>query len=172
MPVPEPQPTPVDSPGCSPVRPSRPSPECPLCDADGGEVVWRDARLRVVLPDEPDFPGFTRVIWQAHVAEMTDLPTEDRDRVMRVVWAVEATLRSVLAPAKINLASLGNMVPHLHWHLVPRWPEDARFPGSPWSAPRDGHDPVAAAARRDAARARVPAYADALARRLSTRGSD
>ena len=46
---------------------------CPLCVGDAGETVWRDARLRVVLADEPEFPGFTRAIWNAHVGETTDL---------------------------------------------------------------------------------------------------
>lgn len=166
--MPPSSPQPVVPPRVDPhVAASRPSPGCPLCEGDTGDVVWRDARLRVVLPDEPDFPGFTRVIWDAHVAEMTDLATAERDRMMRVVWAVEAAQRRVLVPVKVNLASLGNMVPHLHWHVVPRWPQDTRFPGSPWSAPRDGADAHAARALHDEVRARLPLYRDALAEALA-----
>jgi diadenosine tetraphosphate (Ap4A) HIT family hydrolase len=63
---------------------------------------------------------------------MTDLPAADRDHLMAVVFEVEAVLRDMLSPDKINLASLGNVTPHLHWHVVPRWRDDPHFPGSIW----------------------------------------
>jgi len=107
--------------------------DCPLCTSAGGALLWRDDQLRVVLVDEPGYPGFCRVIWNAHVKEMSDLCAEDRGRLMAVVLEVEILLREVLRPDKINLASLGNMTPHLHWHVVPRWRDDPHFPGSVWS---------------------------------------
>ncbi len=108
---------------------------CVFCNGEGGHRVWRDERCRVVLTDEP-FPGFCRVIWNAHVAEMTDLPPVDRAHLMDVVHAVEATLRARLAPDKMNLASLGNVVPHLHWHVVPRFVDDSHFPQPVWGVPQ------------------------------------
>ena len=146
--------------------------DCPLCREPGGELVWQDDALRVILADEPDFPGFTRVVWQAHVAEMTDLPPDGRARLLDAVLAVEAAMRAALRPDKVNLASLGNAVPHLHWHVVPRFADDARFPGSPWT-PRAAEAGAAhpealqrAAARAQAMRAALPAYRAALAERL------
>ncbi len=106
---------------------------CVFCDSDGGEVVWQDALCRVVLPHEPGYPGFVRVIAQQHVAEMSDFSAPQRQRIMDVVWAVERVLRTVMQPHKINIASLGNMVPHVHWHVIARFVEDAHFPGSVWS---------------------------------------
>jgi diadenosine tetraphosphate (Ap4A) HIT family hydrolase len=44
-------------------------------------------------------------------------------------------LRRLLQPTKVNLASLGNQVPHLHWHVIPRFADDAHFPDPVW-APR------------------------------------
>ncbi|MFZ0106240.1 MAG: HIT family protein [Thiobacillus sp.] len=108
-----------------------PSP-CPLCQTDGGSVLWRDALCRVVRADEPDYPGFLRVILNAHVREMTDLPVVEREALMRIVFACEAALREVLAPDKVNLASLGNVVPHLHWHVIPRFGDDPHFPNPVW----------------------------------------
>ncbi len=107
---------------------------CPLCVQAGGEVLWDDGFARVVLADEPDHPGFCRVILNSHRREMTDLAEVERARVMAVVFAVEDLLRELLRPDKINLASLGNMVPHVHWHVIPRYSQDAHFPGSVWSA--------------------------------------
>jgi diadenosine tetraphosphate (Ap4A) HIT family hydrolase len=109
---------------------------CPFCEGDGGEVLHRDDLLRVVLVDDPEFPGFARVILHAHVREMTDLPEEARQRLLAAVLAVEAAQREILAPHKINLASLGNQVPHLHWHVIPRFADDAHFPDPVWAARR------------------------------------
>ncbi|MBP7641072.1 MAG: HIT domain-containing protein, partial [Thauera sp.] len=53
-----------------------------------------------------------------------------------VVMATEAALRNLLDPDKINLASFGNMVPHLHWHVIPRYRDDRHFPESVWGAPQ------------------------------------
>jgi len=109
---------------------------CELCDSAGGEPLWQDELCRVVLVDDRDYPGFCRVILNRHVREMTDLDAETRQRLMQVVFAAERALRELLQPAKINLASLGNMTPHLHWHVIPRFADDRHFPGSVWSEAR------------------------------------
>ena len=107
---------------------------CPLCDAPGGTLVWHDAFCRVVLADEPDYPGFLRVIVNAHVKEMSDLPAADQVALLRAVVAAESALREAMQPDKINLASLGNVVPHLHWHVIPRFKDDPHFPNPVWGA--------------------------------------
>jgi len=120
------------------------APDCELCDCSAESVLWQDAFCRIVLIDDAAYPGFCRVILARHIREMTDLTAAERTRLMDAVFATEAALREVLAPDKINLASLGNAVPHLHWHVIPRYRDDAHFPG------RSGPNP--AAARRRAAR--------------------
>jgi len=107
---------------------------CELCRHDGGRVLWRDAALRVVVVDDSDYPGFLRVIWNDHVREMTDLAPGDRERLMRAVFGAEAALRRVLTPDKVNLASLGNVTPHLHWHVIARYTNDAHFPQPIWGS--------------------------------------
>lgn len=109
---------------------------CVFCNSDGGEVIWRSGLCRVVLAVEPDYPGFLRVVLNAHVKEMTDLAASDRAEVMRVVFAAEAALRQVMRPDKINLATLGNKVPHVHWHVIPRFLDDPHFPNPVWSSKR------------------------------------
>lgn len=120
---------------------------CDLCDNIGGKLLWQDALLRVVHVDEPGYAGYCRVIWAAHVAEMSDLPEAERAHCMRVVFAVETALRDVLKPDKINLASLGNFTPHVHWHVIARFRGDAHFPQSIWGARQrdDGAPPIDAA---------------------------
>ena len=109
---------------------------CEFCDSPGGTVLWQDDFCRVVRADEPDYPGFCRVILARHAREMTDLPVRDRNRLMDVVFTVERAVRDAMAPHKMNVASLGNMVPHVHWHVIPRFSDDRHFPGPVWAAPR------------------------------------
>ena len=108
------------------------SQSCPLCEEVGGAILWKSASCRVVRVDDPNYPGFCRVIWNAHVREMTDLDAEQRGKLMTVVFAVETMIRELFSPEKINLASFGNMVPHIHWHVVPRWADDTHFPEPVW----------------------------------------
>ncbi len=109
---------------------------CDLCEQDGGTVLWRDAFCRIVRIASEDTPGFCRVILNRHVREMTDLGEAERTRLMRAVFACERGLRELLRPDKINLASLGNQVPHLHWHVIARYAGDRHFPDPIWAAPR------------------------------------
>jgi diadenosine tetraphosphate (Ap4A) HIT family hydrolase len=111
---------------------------CELCTADGGEILYRDAELRIVAVtgvDGETYRGFCRVVWNAHVKEMTDLAVPDRSTFMAAVFKLEGVLREQLKPEKMNIASLGNMTPHLHWHVIPRFIGDATFPKPIWATP-------------------------------------
>ncbi|HQR72379.1 MAG TPA: HIT family protein [Burkholderiaceae bacterium] len=135
---------------------------CELCAERGGHLVHDDGRLRVVAVEEPDYPGFIRVIWNSHVRELTDLAPADREHLMRVVFGVERVQRDVLRPHKMNVACLGNVTPHLHWHLIPRHADDAHFPAPIWAERRRVTPEAVLAARR----AQVPGLIEALAQAL------
>lgn len=107
---------------------------CPLCCPESEHVLWSDEQLRIIaVYDETHAAAFCRVIWHDHIAEMTDLSPQQRTTLMNRVWQVEEAMRQVLNPVKINLASLGNMVPHLHWHIIARFQNDACFPAPIWA---------------------------------------
>ena len=108
---------------------------CLFCSETGGTLLWTSQLCRVVLADEPDQPGLCRVVLTGHVAEMTDLLHADAAEVMRIVFATERAVRDALRPDKVNLASLGNLIPHLHWHVIPRWEDDRHFPRPIWAEP-------------------------------------
>ncbi len=110
--------------------------KCEFCTSAGGDTLWQDDFCRVVLVAEPGYPGYCRVILNRHVREMTDLDPVARERLMNVVFAAETAVRRAMRPDKINLASLGNMVPHLHWHDIPRFADDRHFPNSIWGEPQ------------------------------------
>lgn len=96
---------------------------------------------------------------------MSDLSPEDQQGLMQVVLAVERVLRDLLSPDKINLASFGNMVPHLHWHIIPRWKDDRHFPEPIWGTPqRECINPHAVSSEtlRTALNQRLAAYPPTL----------
>jgi diadenosine tetraphosphate (Ap4A) HIT family hydrolase len=115
---------------------------CELCENAGGIPLWQDALCRVVLVEDRDYPGFCRVIWTKHVKEMTDLSAEERRHLMDAVFAAESAVRRLLQPDKINLASLGNLTPHLHWHVIPRWHGDRHFPNPIWGEMQRNSQPA------------------------------
>ena len=120
-----------------------------------GELIWRGDDCRVILIHDPDLPGFCRVIWNRHMSEMSELTYGERDLLMNLVFAVERAIKSTMEPFKINLASLGNQVPHLHWHVIPRYKDDAFFPNTAWSA-RARETPAAIIGERQKRAAELP----------------
>ena len=136
---------------------------CPLCAEDGGALVWRGEHLRVIRAQEAGFPAFYRVVWNAHVAEFSDLSAAERVHCMEAVALVEQALREHLAPTKVNIAALGNMVPHLHWHVIARFDWDSHFPSPVWAPARRPSPAV----QEDAVRVLLPALEAALRPRLA-----
>lgn len=135
---------------------------CELCHLTV-PVVWQDEKLSVILVDDANYPGFCRVIWREHVREMSDLSHEDRLLLNEAVYQVEGAVREVMQPLKVNVASLGNVVPHLHWHVIPRYADDAHFPAPVWAqaARQTGEDVLAAR------RALLPELAAAIAKHFN-----
>lgn len=106
--------------------------DCVLCHPQKENVVWKNKELRVIQVDDPLFPGYFRVIWNKHIAEMSDLNDDERQLLEKVLLTVEKVVREQMQPDKINWAQFGNMVPHLHWHIIARYRDDSHFPESIW----------------------------------------
>lgn len=138
---------------------------CVLCEGPGGRLVFEGAKLRVIHAQEAGFPAFYRVIWREHAAEFSDLDAADRVLCMEAVAVVEQCMREHLAPTKMNIAALGNMVAHLHWHVIARFADDSHFPGSVWAAVQRERS----AAREAETTARLPAAEAAMIERLGNR---
>ena len=111
-------------------------PGCELCESDGGELIVRAEKwrvLRVKGDDGAAYPGFCRVVWHEHIKELSDLGHEEQREFMDAVFKLESVLRQALQPEKMNIASLGNLTPHLHWHVIPRYRNDPAFPKPVWA---------------------------------------
>jgi diadenosine tetraphosphate (Ap4A) HIT family hydrolase len=109
---------------------------CPLCAEAGGVLIARSQQWRVIRAEDAAFPAFYRVVWNEHVSEFSALSSAQRSECMDVVCTVEQVLITALQPAKINLAALGNVVPHLHWHVIARFEADSHFPQPVWGVPQ------------------------------------
>lgn len=108
---------------------------CILCSTTGGELIAQTPQFRVIrATDQPLFPLTYRLIWQAHVQEFSDLNKDQRYLCCDAMAWLEAAMRRFLKPDKMNLATLGNVVPHLHWHVIARYEWDSTFPAPVWGA--------------------------------------
>ena len=115
---------------------------CQMCTKWDTEPDLRIAELDrccVLLNRDQFFPGYTFVIARDHVTELFHLDRKVRQELIEEVTMVAASLYNLFKPAKMNYELLGNMVPHMHWHLVPRFVTDPLWPRPIWSEP---HDPV------------------------------
>jgi diadenosine tetraphosphate (Ap4A) HIT family hydrolase len=113
-------------------------PSCPMCSR------WEDdAELRIVefeysyliLNRDQYFPGYCLLFAKQHLTELFDLDLKTRQGMMEEVTRTAAALAGLFKPDKINYELLGNMVPHIHWHLVPRFSSEPLWPRPIWSEP-------------------------------------
>lgn len=79
--------------------------------------------------------GLSVVVWRGrHVAEPTELTDDEATAYWRELLTVGRAIEQVLRPVKLNYDTLGNSLPHLHTHVVPRYADDPR-PGWPFPFP-------------------------------------
>lgn len=109
---------------------------CPLCAPQSNVLYENDQIYIISVPNDENAPAFCRVIWKAHIKEMSELTVKEQQYLMGWVFCVEKAMREVLNPTKINLASFGNQVPHVHWHIIARFENDSCFPDSIWATPK------------------------------------
>ena len=101
---------------------------CPLCNAQNEDIIYENTLFRIVLVNE--IPGYIRVITQKHIKEFSELSDDEAVEIMTAVKRTEKAMIEFLNPDKVNIAALGNMVPHLHIHIIPRYQNDPWWPGA------------------------------------------
>jgi diadenosine tetraphosphate (Ap4A) HIT family hydrolase len=113
---------------------------CPMCLRWEQESELRIAEMThsyVTLNRDQFFPGYTLLFTKIHVTELFHLDQTIRAELTEEISRVAGALFSVFHPDKINYELLGNMVPHMHWHLVPRFSSEALWPRPIWSEPHN-----------------------------------
>jgi len=109
---------------------------CPMCrrwDDDADLRITELEHSYVVLNRDQFFPGYTLLFTKQHVTELFHLDRAVRSGLIEEVSHVAKALFTLFQPAKINYELLGNMVPHIHWHLVPRFATEPLWPRPIWS---------------------------------------
>jgi diadenosine tetraphosphate (Ap4A) HIT family hydrolase len=116
--------------------------DCVMCTRVAGEGPLFIADLptsRVYFNEDQFFPGWVFVVLKRHAVELYELTASERAAQVEDVARVARALASVYQPVKMNYELLGNQVPHIHWHLVPRLAGD---PGPRWPVWRVTHEPT------------------------------
>jgi len=105
---------------------------CVFCAAKREQVIYRNDLCRVILVDSPYYPGYVQVVTNQHIKEVSDLSTAHALKIFALVLNLEQQIRQLYNPDKINIASLGNVVAHVHFHIIPRYAQDRHFPNPIW----------------------------------------
>ena len=89
----------------------------------------------VTLADEQAYRGYCILYLKDHADHLADLPLERQVRLYEDVARVAAAVRRECAPARINYACLGNLLTHVHWHVIPRYADDPEGQHPIWVRP-------------------------------------
>src|SRR5579871_2382993 len=101
---------------------------CPMCpDANAADVVIELPSGKAHLQNDADYRGYCILIFRRHEVEIHDLSDSERAQWITDIARLGKAISAVCGPAKLNVSMLGNMVPHLHCHIMPRYPEDPEW---------------------------------------------
>ena len=114
--------------------------DCRACRSDwppADAFIADCGPARAFLHEDQFFPGWTLVIMKRHAVELYELDREERAALIEAVTEVARALAAVYDAVKMNYELLGNLLPHIHWHLVPRRADDP-IPRQPvWMLPHE-----------------------------------
>ena len=108
-------------------QPTVTDPTCKACQGTWPQADHFIADLglsQAYLHEDQFFKGWTVVVFRRHATELFQLAPTERIQLMEEVSLVAKTLAQVFNARKINYELLGNQLPHIHWHLIPRLATD------------------------------------------------
>lgn len=116
--------------------------DCRFCRGERPPATHRIAELDATvayLHDDQFFRGWVVLVLKRHATELFELTAAERARMMDDVTRVASALHALFAPRKINYELLGNQVPHIHWHVVPRLTDDPAPLDAVWTVAHTPH---------------------------------
>lgn len=111
--------------------------ECPLCNVEqqrADDIVWQFPHSVALLGPWQYHTGYCILVSRIHAAELHHLPTDVRRAFLDEMVILGQAIDVAFQPRKLNCESLGNQVPHLHWHLFPRRHDDPETLKAVWLA--------------------------------------
>ena len=86
----------------------------------------------VRLQDDARFPWLLLVPRRSGVSEITDLSEEDAATLWQEIRIATRVMQELAKPDKVNVATIGNLVPQMHIHIIGRFRSDPAWPGTVW----------------------------------------
>ena len=100
-------------------------------------LVYENELIKIEI-EESEIP-WLKIFTQKHYKEFSECSSEEKLEILRVLDIIEKEMITFFQPKKINIASFGNYMPHVHWHIMARFETDSYFPEPMWGkAQREG----------------------------------
>lgn len=93
-------------------------------------IIYENQNIRIEV--EPNEIPWLKIFTQEPYKEMSEVPGFIKFEIYDLLEIIEKEMLSYYKPKKINIASFGNYVPHVHWHIMARFEEDSYFPEPMW----------------------------------------
>lgn len=152
--------------------------KCPFCqvvetvgEEGPSDVVWRFPHSIAFLGTWQFYQGYCLLISRRHATELNDLPGDERRAFLDEMCLLALAIQTCYRPHKLNYELLGNQVPHLHWHLFPRYPDDADRLSPVWLAIERTHQDESCRQRMETGREEREATVAKLRRTLQELGA-
>lgn len=94
------------------------------------QVVYENINLKIEV--EPSEIPWLKIFTKENYTEMSEVPQKIRDEIYYLLDTIEREMLRYYKPTKINIASFGNYLPHVHWHIMARFEEDSYYPEPMW----------------------------------------
>lgn len=113
--------------------------QCPLCERSKNcknhsypYLIHEFKHSYFMLGEHQFFQGYSLLLLKEHHQEMTDLSEDVQKEFFTEMMLAHQAIEKTFRPDKMNMCSLGNVVPHVHWHFFPRYHSDPEFKNPPW----------------------------------------
>ena len=87
----------------------------------------------LVLGDHQLYKGYSLLIFKRHVRELHELSADTQQALFKELMIAGKAVNDAFKPRKMNYSCYGNQVPHIHWHIFPRYESDPNYLSTPWS---------------------------------------
>lgn len=95
-------------------------------------IIYENESIKIEI-ENSEIP-WLKIFTQEPYKEMSQVPSEIKFQIYELLDLIEVEMIAYFQPEKINIASFGNYVPHVHWHIMARFKEDSFFPEPMWGA--------------------------------------
>ena len=93
-------------------------------------IIYQNKHIKIEQ-ESSEIP-WLKIFTQTPYQEMSQVPSEIRLEIYTLLDTIEKEMIAYFEPTKINIASFGNYMPHVHWHIMARFEKDSYYPEPMW----------------------------------------